>query len=103
MGRALPKHFGCPSEFTLELLGGKWKTIILCFLKEGALRYGELRKFMPRLSDKVLTERLRELELSGLVTRSASSSRVTTYRLTERGEALRLWVCYPRSHGTERL
>lgn len=87
--RALPKHFGCPTEFTLEVLGGKWKTVILCFLKEGALRYGELRKLMPRLSDKVLTDRLQELEQAGLVTRRAAGSRSTIYRLTERGEGLR--------------
>lgn len=89
MKRALPKHFGCPTEFTLEVLGGKWKTVILCFLKEGPLRYGQLREFMPRLSDKVLTDRLKELEQAGLVTRKAVESRSIVYRLTERGEALR--------------
>jgi DNA-binding HxlR family transcriptional regulator len=86
----LARHFGCPTEFTLQLLGGKWKTIILCYLKEGALRYAELRSFMPRLSDKVLTERLKELEASGLIARSAArGSPVVIYRLTSRGEALR--------------
>jgi DNA-binding HxlR family transcriptional regulator len=88
--RTLAKHFGCPTEFTLQLLGGKWKTIILCYLKEGDLRYAELRSFMPRLSDKVLTERLKELEMSGLIARSAGrGSPVVSYRLTSRGEALR--------------
>ena len=90
MVRTLPKHYGCPTEFTLRLLGGKWKTIILCYLKEGALRYSELRAFMPRLSDKVLTERLKELEASGLIARSAArESPGARYRLTSRGEALR--------------
>jgi DNA-binding HxlR family transcriptional regulator len=89
MVRRLPRRFGCPTEFTLQLLGGKWKTVILCYLKEGPLRYGELRAFLPRLSDKVLTDRLKELEQSGLISRNAVSSHTTRYRLTERGEALR--------------
>lgn len=90
MARALPRHFGCATEFTLQLLGGKWKTVILCYLKERSLRYGELRRMLPRLSDKVLTERLDELERSGLITRQRiSGSRATLYRLSERGEALR--------------
>jgi DNA-binding HxlR family transcriptional regulator len=88
--RAIPKHFGCPTEFTLQLLGGKWKTVILCFLKEGALRYGQLRKFLPRLSDKVLTERLKELEAAGLIVKGRSpDSHSSRYRLSERGETLR--------------
>jgi DNA-binding HxlR family transcriptional regulator len=88
--RALQKHYGCPTEFTLQLLGGKWKTIILCYLKEAPMRYAELRSLMPRLSDKVLTERLRELEACGLVERGrAASASVSRYRLTSRAEALR--------------
>jgi DNA-binding HxlR family transcriptional regulator len=86
----LAKHFGCPTEFTLELLGGKWKTVILCYLKEGPLRYGELRALVPRLSDKVLTERLKELELSGLIVRNPTpGKRSADYKLSETGESLR--------------
>lgn len=91
MARALARHFRCASEFTLKILGGKWKTAILCLLKEGeSLRYGQLRTFLPRLSDKVLTERLKELEALGLVTKSRTPGlHSTRYRLTERGETLR--------------
>lgn len=91
MARTLARHFGCATEFTLKLLGGKWKTTILCLLKEGgSLRYGQLRAFLPRLSDKVLTERLKELVALGLVARSATpGSHSTRYRLTEQGESLR--------------
>lgn len=91
VARALARHFRCASEFTLKVLGGKWKTAILCLLKEGeSLRYGQLRAFLPRLSNKVLTERLKELEVLGLVTKSNTpGSRSTRYRLTERGETLR--------------
>jgi HxlR-like helix-turn-helix len=58
MGKKLPRFFHCPTEFTLHMLGGKWKTVILCFLKERPCRYAELRKLLPKLSDKMLTERL---------------------------------------------
>jgi DNA-binding HxlR family transcriptional regulator len=84
----LPKHFGCATEFTLYLLGGKWKTVILCYLHKGPLRFGELRALLPRVSDKVLTERLKQLEGLGLIVRTAQE-RSTRYRLAERGEALR--------------
>lgn len=93
MVRALAKHFGCASEFTLQMLGGKWKTAILCLLKEGGtLRYGQLRKFLPpRLSDKMFIQRLKELEALGLIAKSATpGSRATRYRLTERGNSLRV-------------
>src|SRR5689334_14249934 len=86
--RRLAKHYGCPTEFTLQLLGGKWKTVILCYLKEGPWRYGELRAFLPRLSDKVLTERLKELEAAGLVERSGGAGALR-YRLSGRAESLR--------------
>jgi DNA-binding HxlR family transcriptional regulator len=88
--QALQRHFGCATEFTLAVLGGKWKTVILCYLKQRPLRYGELRALLPKLSDKVLTERLRELERAGLVARSAPPRFDGTngYRLTERGASL---------------
>lgn len=91
MTRVLAKRFGCATEFTLEVLGGKWKTVILGYLKERDLRYGELRAMLPKISDKVLTERLRELERAGLVTHGKAGQRNGTslYRLTERGRSLR--------------
>jgi DNA-binding HxlR family transcriptional regulator len=70
MANRLPKSFNCPTEFTLQVLGGKWKTVILCYLKLGPLRYAELRKLIPNLSDKVLSQRLRELTEAGLIEHS---------------------------------
>ena len=72
----------------MEVLGGKWKTVLLARLKQGPLRYGDLRRLVPGLSDKMLTQRLRDLEELGLVevTRSAGTS---TYRITARAERLR--------------
>jgi len=83
-----PRIVGCPVELSLELLGGKWKPIILARLKAGPLRYGELRRLIPRLSDKMLTERLDDLRSLGLITREAEG-RAATYRLSARGESLR--------------
>jgi DNA-binding HxlR family transcriptional regulator len=91
MTRPLPKKFNCPTEFALTVLDGKWKTIILAYLSERPCRYGELRQLLPGLSDKVLTERLKDLQRSGLVTRgktSVSNSR-PPYVLTARGATLR--------------
>ena len=89
MAKRLPTYFHCPTEFTLAVLDGKWKTVILCYLKERPLRYAELRKLVPRLSDKVLTERLRDLTKSGLVLRQETAgSRTTAYTLTEKGRSL---------------
>jgi DNA-binding HxlR family transcriptional regulator len=86
--KSLPKAFGCPVEFSLELLGGKWKTVILARLKEGPLRYGELRRLVPQLSDKVLTERLDDLQSLGLIRRQGDK-RSSAYRLSARGETLK--------------
>ncbi len=99
MLKRLPTTFGCPVELTLEVLGGKWKPVILAHLKDGALRYGELRARIPNLSDKVLTERLRDLEDRGLVARQSMAATrgvarrgdrpQVVYRLTKRGNSLR--------------
>jgi DNA-binding HxlR family transcriptional regulator len=94
MAKKLPATVGCPTELTLDVLSGKWKTIILARLKSGALAYGELRKSIPALSDKMLTERLRDLERGGLLERRSrradggGQARVV-YALTARGRSLR--------------
>jgi DNA-binding HxlR family transcriptional regulator len=90
MANKLPKSFQCATEFTLAVLGGKWKTVILCYLKQRPMRYSELRKLLPNLSDKVLTERLRDLMSSKLVVHRQSSEGASsgTYSLTARARSL---------------
>jgi DNA-binding HxlR family transcriptional regulator len=89
MAKKLPKFFNCPTEFTLAVLDGKWKTVILCYLKERPRRYTELRKLVPKLSDKVLTERLHDLIGAGLVVRDRrTSGRSQEYMLTQKGRLL---------------
>jgi DNA-binding HxlR family transcriptional regulator len=88
MTKRLPTRFGCSTEFTLVVLGGKWKTVILCYLNQRALRYSELRKLVPALSDKVLTERLVELRAAGLVAHLQDDKGAASYALTKRGRSL---------------
>ena len=78
MAKKLPKFFNCPSEFAMEVLGGKWKTVILCFVKEGPCRYSEIRRLAPTLSDKMLTQRLKDLQSAGLIARCKSEGEHTT-------------------------
>ena len=91
MAYSLRRRFHCPVELSLEILAGKWKPVILAHLKQQPLRYGELRRLIPRLSDKMLTQRLLDLEAQGLVARSKQGKRgaPAEYRLTPRGESLR--------------
>jgi DNA-binding HxlR family transcriptional regulator len=91
MTQEFKRKFSCGVEFTLEIIGGKWKPVILAHLKEGALRYGELRARIPALSDKMLTQRLKDLEQAGLVRHRKSGGRgaPSRYELTARAQSLR--------------
>jgi len=91
MGAKLRREFSCGVEVALAIVGGKWKPVILAHLKEGPMRYGELRRAIPRISDKMLVQRLRELQESGLVTRRKNGGRGarSVYVLTPRVQALR--------------
>ncbi|NJN56794.1 MAG: helix-turn-helix transcriptional regulator [Leptolyngbyaceae cyanobacterium SL_5_9] len=85
------KQYGCPVEFTLDKIGGKWKCVILWWLRRGTKRFGELMQLMPGISRKVLTTQLRELEADGLIGRQVfqeTPPRVE-YSLTAFGETLR--------------
>jgi DNA-binding HxlR family transcriptional regulator len=81
----------CPHfHAAIELIGKRWTGAILCALTDGSLRFGELARAVPGLSDRLLSQRLRELEEEGLVQReveSATPVRVT-YSLTEKGAEL---------------
>ena len=78
----------CPVRTTLNVLGGKWKLLILSYLLDEARRYGELRRLMPEITEKMLIQELRELETEGIVARTVHQTvppRVD-YSLTEQGQ-----------------
>lgn len=84
------RRYYCPVEVAVDVLAGRWTPVILAHLKEGVHRYGELRRRMPEVSEKVLTERLRGLERDGLVERTVHPGvpAPVSYRLTEEGASL---------------
>lgn len=81
----------CPVETTLMLIGDKWKVLILRDLMDGTKRFGELKKSIGTVSQKVLTAQLRDMEEKGLLTRKVYTEvppRVE-YTLTETGYSLK--------------
>lgn len=85
-----PSTFQCPLELTVQLIGGKYKAIILWHLMNNTLRYSELHRKMPHATDKMLTQQLRELERDGLISRKVYPvvPPKTEYSLTEFGKTL---------------
>lgn len=81
----------CPVETTLMLIGNKWKVLILRDLLTGKKRFGELKKSVGNVSQKVLTAQLRAMEQSGLLTRKvyAEVPPRVEYSLTELGQSLK--------------
>ncbi len=81
----------CPVETTLILIGNKWKVLILRDLMEGTKRFGELKKSIGTVSQKVLTAQLRDMEDKGLLTRKvyAEVPPRVEYTLTETGYSLK--------------
>ncbi|OWR29005.1 transcriptional regulator [Saccharibacillus sp. O23] len=63
------KKYNISVEATLEVIGGKWKCVILCHLTHGKKRTSELKRLMPSITQKMLTQQLRELEEDGIINR----------------------------------
>ena len=91
----------CPVRDVLDRLSGKWSTLVLLYLEEGPCRFGALKRGVPQISKRMLTQTLRELERDGFITRRAFPTKLPSveYRLTAMGEsflgplrALIVWV-----------
>ena len=66
----LDMHSRCSVDLALDLVGGKWKPLIIYRLREGTLRFGQLQRAIPEVTQRMLTLQLRELERDGLVLRT---------------------------------
>jgi DNA-binding HxlR family transcriptional regulator len=96
--------YNCPVEAALDVIGGKWKPLILWWLHQRTHRFAELRRKMPRITEKMLTQHLRELEADGIVHRQVYPTvpPKVEYSLTEYGlslkRALRAICDWGRTH-----
>ena len=101
---AAPSHEAAPDQlspfcprfqYAIELIGRRWIGAMLRVLMQGPTRFNEILAAIPNLSDRLLTERLRELEREGLVSRTVSQERPirVTYELTECGRSLSQIIC----------
>lgn len=82
------KVYPCTVSLAMDLVGGKWKAVILYHLKDGAKRYGELTKGMPGVTERTLSLQLKQLEEDGLVSRQVYGEKPpnkVVYSLTEFG------------------
>ncbi|GAK91713.1 transcriptional regulator [Nonlabens ulvanivorans] len=85
------KEYPCCASLTMGIIGGKWKTVIIYHLIEGPLRYNELRKEMPTVTERTLSLQLKTLEKDGIVERKVYTTKAplkVEYSLTEFGKTL---------------
>lgn len=89
--RLKEKTYNCYFELTLDLIGGKWKPVILYHLGSfGVLRYADIRRCIPKITERMLTKQLRELEADGIINRKVYPviPPKVEYSLTEKGNTL---------------
>ena len=83
--------YNCPVDATLDMIGGKYKSLILWHLIDHTLRFGELRKLIPQATPKMLTQQLRELEDNNLIVRTVYPvvPPKVEYTLSDLGKSIR--------------
>lgn len=103
--RCPKKIYHVAVEATLGVIGGKWKSIILCHLGGGAMRTSELRRAIPNVSQRVLTKQLRELERDKIIKRKVYGQvpPEVEYSLTEEGRSLRQILVAMSDWGNKRV
>lgn len=97
------KLYYTPVEFAMDRIGGTWKMPILWRLKDHIMRYSELKRGMPRITDKMLTAQLRELEAEGFVHREVYPvvPPKVEYSITEKGRTAIPIIETIRNYGLE--
>ncbi len=83
------KLYPCATSITMAFIGGKWKTVILSHLKQGTMRYSELRKKLPVITERTLSIQLKQMEEDGIVNRTVHTSKPplkVEYSLTDFGK-----------------
>ena len=101
-----PKRLAyCPVDYAFQRVGGKYKGRILWFLREGTLRYGELKRAVEGISTKMLSQALKELEEDGLIHREEFLEKPprVEYSLTKAGESLIPSINQLRIWGEEQM
>lgn len=80
----------CPIATTLDVIGGKWKVHILCILADGKMRTNEIKREIPNITQKVLTQQLRQLESDGIIHRTVYQEvpPKVEYTISEYGKSL---------------
>lgn len=88
--KSCPSTFNCPVEATIELIGGKYKAVILWHLTDGKKRFSELKRLIPKATEKMLAQQLRDLESDGLIIRTVYPvvPPKVEYSLSEFGESI---------------
>ncbi len=86
----LKRKYHCPVEAAIDVIGGKWKPLILWALRDGTLRFSRIENELPGITQKMLTKQLRELERDGLISRKvyAQVPPKVEYSLTDSGNSL---------------
>lgn len=85
------KRYHCAMDVTMDFIGGKWKTVVLWYLRNDKKRFGELRKLIPQMTERMLSIQLRQLEEDGLVKREVFTDKPplkVEYSLTDFGKSL---------------
>ncbi|APB70973.1 transcriptional regulator [Paenibacillus polymyxa] len=97
--------YSCSVEATMDIIGGKWKGVIIYYLMSGVKRHSELKKLMGNVTQRMLTLQLRELEMDGLVHREVYKQipPKVEYSLTELGKSLGSVILYMREWGLSNI
>ncbi|MEF3304432.1 winged helix-turn-helix transcriptional regulator [Paenibacillus sp. GYB003] len=97
------KDAACPVEYTLDVIGGKWKGVLLYHLMDGKKRFNEFRRICPGITQRMLTLQLRELEEDGVISRKVYPEvpPKVEYSLTDFGKTLIPIIMLMREWGQE--